>query len=197
MSFHVLRHAPVRVISLLLCAGTVFAVTPRALAVQSGCGAIRTFSGNGGKSLGTLTFGRDTTMSWTNDGMIFSILASEDVPVNSQAHRGTTVISKGVLHKFQINAMGNWKITLTPRCAVATSGSHFSGNGGKNLGTIVIAHTSIMSWTNDGMIFSILTDSDVPVNSQAHKGTTVLDPGRYQHFQINAMGNWTITIKRR
>ncbi len=158
---------------------------------------MRTFSGNGGKSLGTLTFARDTTMKWTNDGGLFSVLTDSDIPVTSQAHSGTTVLSKGALKDFQINAVGNWKITLTPLCSSATTGNRFSGNGGKNLGTIVIAHTSVLTWTNDGGLFSILTDSDIPVTSQGHRGTTILDPGRYTHFQVNAVGNWTISIKVR
>jgi FlaG/FlaF family flagellin (archaellin) len=162
-----------------------------------GCGAVRSFSGNGGKNLGTLAFPRDATLHWTNSGQIFQIFATEDLPVNSQAHRGTTVIGHGTLHHFQVNAIGDWKITLTPRCATTTSGSKFTGNGGKNLGTIHVAKTSVLTWTNSGDIFQIFSSSDVPVNSQAHRGTTVLEPGTYSHFQVNAIGSWTISIKPR
>jgi hypothetical protein len=160
------------------------------------CGAVKHFSGNGGKNLGTLSLARDSTLTWTNDGDIFQIFSSEGVSVNSQGHKGTTVIDKGTLHKFQVNAIGNWRLTFTPRCGSATaSGAKFSGNGGKNLGTIHIAKESVLTWTCDGDIFQIFSDEGVPANSQAHKGTTVLDAGTYHHFQVNAIGNWTISIK--
>ena len=174
--------------------------TCRALAqsdTTQACGAVRTFSGNGGKSLGTLKFARDSTLLWTNSGAIFQIFTSDDVSVNSQAHRGTTVIDRGTLHHFQINAIGAWKLKFTPRCTAMTNGSKFAGNGGKNLGTIRIAKTSVLTWTNTGAIFQIFSSDGVPVNSQAHRGTTVLDPGTYSHFQVNAIGDWTISIKAR
>jgi FlaG/FlaF family flagellin (archaellin) len=165
-------------------------------AVRS-CGAIRTFSGDGGKNLGTLNFARDTTLSWTNSGAIFQIFSSGDIPVNSQAHRGTTALDSGTYKHFQINAIGTWKIKLTPRCVTTTTGSKFVGNGGKNLGTVHVAKTSVLTWTNTGAIFQIFSSGDVPVNSQAHRGSTVLDPGTYKHFQVNAIGSWTISIKAR
>jgi hypothetical protein len=83
-------------------------------AVRS-CGAIRTFSGDGGKNLGTLNFARDTTLSWTNSGAIFQIFSSGDVPVNSQAHRGSTVLDPGTYEHFQVNAIGSWTISIKAR----------------------------------------------------------------------------------
>ena len=165
-------------------------------ATTQGCGAVSTSPGTAEKNLGTLTFARDSTLSWTNDGAVFQIFSTEGVPVNSQAHRGTTVIDKGSVHKFQVNAIGNWRLTFTPRCSgAAASSSTFSGNGGKSLGTLHIAKESVLTWTNTGGIFQIFSDEDVPANSQAHRGTTVLDAGTYHHFQVNAIGNWTISIK--
>lgn len=70
----------------------------------------------------------------------------------------------------------------------------FSGNGGKSLGTITVAKESTLEWTNDGAIFQIYTNAGVPVNSQAHSGSSVLEAGSYSSFQINAVGNWTIKI---
>jgi hypothetical protein len=160
------------------------------------CGAVKHVSGNGGKSLGSLAFPHDSTLTWTNDGAIFQIFSSASVLVNSHAHRGAAVIDKGVQHDFQINAVGNWHLTFTPRCAPATAApSRFSGNGGKGLGTIRLSRQSVLSWTNDGPLFQIFANGGVPVNSQAHRGTTVLDAGSYTHFQVNAVGNWTISIK--
>lgn len=72
----------------------------------------------------------------------------------------------------------------------------FSGNGGKNLGTITVAEDSILEWTNDGDIFQIFdAEFGVPVNSQANSGDTALSAGTYRDFQVNAVGNWTITIR--
>ncbi len=71
----------------------------------------------------------------------------------------------------------------------------YSGNGGKNLGTITVSTTSTLRWTNDGTVFQILDDENaVEVNSQGHSGTTVLEKGTYHHFQVNAVGTWTMTI---
>src|SRR4051794_21120406 len=48
----------------------------------------KVYSGNGGKSLGTLRFPNGATLKWTNDGGIMQILSEgpDPVPVNSQAH---------------------------------------------------------------------------------------------------------------
>lgn len=73
----------------------------------------------------------------------------------------------------------------------------FSGNGGKNLGTITVEEESVLEWTNDGDIFQIFTADAVPVNSQGNSGETVLAAGSHADFQVNAVGNWTITIRPR
>ena len=70
----------------------------------------------------------------------------------------------------------------------------FSGNGGKNLGAITVNGESTLEWTNDGILFQIYTNENVPVNSQAHSGTSVLEAGKYSRFQVNAVGSWTIKI---
>ncbi len=75
-----------------------------------------------------------------------------------------------------------------------SEGKSFSGNGGENLGTISVEKESTLDWTNDGPLFQIITSEDLPVNSQGASGSTVLEPGTYQHFQVNAIGNWTIKI---
>jgi len=183
-------------IALPAIAACMLAAAPMASAA---CGTVRHFSGNGGTNLGTLRLHRDATLAWTNDGDVFQIFSADGVPVNSQAHRGKTVLSAGVHKKFQVNAIGNWRITVTPRCSspAAQAVYRFAGNGGKNLGTIRITRTSVLSWTDDGGIFQIFTADDVPVNSQGRNGTSVLDAGAMRNVQVNAMGNWTITIRPR
>jgi hypothetical protein len=71
----------------------------------------------------------------------------------------------------------------------------FTGNGGKNLGTIEVAEESLLEWTNDGDIFQIFGDDiAIMVNSQASSGDTVVPAGSYSNVSVNAIGNWTITI---
>ncbi len=160
------------------------------------CGAVTHVSGNGGKDLGSLTFPRDSTLTWTNDGAIFQIFSSETVLVNSHAHRGAAVLDKGVAHHVQINAVGTWHLTFTPRCAPAAPATlRYSGNGGKALGTIRLSRRSVLSWTSDGLQFQIFANNGIPVNSEAHSGSTVLSAGTYTHIQVNALANWTISIR--
>jgi hypothetical protein len=81
----------------------------------------------------------------------------------------------------------------------ASSGSvSYSGNGGKNLGTIAVSSSSTLHWTNDGALIEINDDSNgIAVNSEAHSGTTAVDPGTYENVYVNASGDWTITITPR
>jgi hypothetical protein len=75
---------------------------------------------------------------------------------------------------------------------------HFTGNGGKNLGTVTIKRPSTLRWTCDGGIFQIFDDDGALfVNSQAANGTTAVDAGRFKHVIVNAIGNWTIAITPR
>jgi len=71
----------------------------------------------------------------------------------------------------------------------------FSGNGGKDLAPIHVAHDSTLFWTNDGDLFSLNDpDYNVSVNSQGHSGSTFVPAGTYR-LSINAIGNWTISIR--
>lgn len=81
------------------------------------------------------------------------------------------------------------------RARIAAQTKSFSGSGLKNLGTIRITRGSTLKWTNDGDIFQIFTgDADVWANSQANSGDTYVGPGTYTDVEVNAIGNWTITI---
>ena len=64
--------------------------TPTSTASAESGGEGQSYNGNGGKSLGTITVDKESTLEWTNDGSVFQIYTSEGVPVNSQAHSGTT-----------------------------------------------------------------------------------------------------------
>ena len=74
----------------------------------------------------------------------------------------------------------------------------YSGNGGKDLGTITVSSSSTLHWTNDGALIQIDDDGHgIAVNSEAHSGTTAVEPGTYENVHVNASGDWAITIKAR
>jgi hypothetical protein len=77
--------------------------------------------------------------------------------------------------------------------AAAPKRHKYSGNGSKTL-LIAASKDGNLVWTNDGDIFQIFEDTgQVSVNSQSHRGTTFVSKGRYK-IQVNAIGNWTITV---
>ena len=90
------------------------------------------------------------------------------------------------------------KLRVKPKPKPATKKISFSGNGGETLPAFTVGHDSTLRWTNDGALFQILDISDdfpgINVNSQAHSGTTAVSAGPYSKIQVNAIGNWTITI---
>jgi hypothetical protein len=102
-----------------------------------------------------------------------------------------------------VTNLGTGTQTATAQGATATvpasSGSvSYSGNGGKNLGTIAVSSSSTLHWTNDGALIEINDDSNgIAVNSEAHSGTTAVEPGTYKNVYVNASGDWTITITPR
>jgi hypothetical protein len=85
--------------------------------------------------------------------------------------------------------------TTSSHTSTPVAPKHYSGNGGENLGTVTVSSSATLKWTNDGGLFSIITSESVPVNSQASSGSSVLEAGTYREFQVNAVGNWTITIE--
>jgi hypothetical protein len=71
------------------------------------------WSGNGGENIGTVHVPQDSVIQWTDDGGLFAILDDENaVEVNSEGHSGTSAISAGTYHHFQVNADGNWTIKI-------------------------------------------------------------------------------------
>jgi hypothetical protein len=78
-------------------------------------GGGETFSGNGAKRLGTVTISADSTVHWTHDGGIFQIFDDQNgFRINSQARSGDSHISAGAYNNVQVNALGNWTISITP-----------------------------------------------------------------------------------
>lgn len=81
--------------------------------------AAQSFSGNGVKSLGTITVPADSNLNWTNDGELFSVFgglgSANYIAINSQARNGSSAVSKGTYRNVQVNALGNWTITIIPK----------------------------------------------------------------------------------
>jgi hypothetical protein len=162
------------------------------------CGAVRHFSGSGGRSLGNLTLARDSVLSWRNDGLAFQVITRDGVPVNSGSHSGTAELGKGTLVRVQITAMGNWAMTITPRCTPPTSAGSYAGVGGKVFPSVIhVPRASVLTWTSAGGTFMIVANDLIPVNSKARHGTAQLPAGSYSRFIVNATGPWKITIKGR
>ena len=79
----------------------------------------------------------------------------------------------------------------------------FSGSGSSNIGSFTLPSTGVLSWTHQPSIpeasFFAISDSDfkINVNSQARRGRSVLEAGRYRSVDVSAEGRWTITIRPR
>ena len=90
-------------------------------------------------------------------------------------------------------AQGGATATVPPSGSVS-----YSGDQGKNLGTITVSSSSTLHWTNDGALIQINDDGHgIAVDSDAHSGTTAVEPGTYKNVNVNASGDWTITIQPR
>jgi len=73
------------------------------------------FSGNGSKNLGTIDVPKDSTLSWTNDGMFFGLMdKSFDLTLDSEAPSGDTRVEAGTYRKVEVTAEGDWTIKIRP-----------------------------------------------------------------------------------
>jgi len=138
-----------------------------------------------GAAIGGAAGGKDKTVTETQQ-------ASAQTVTNTV----TTVHPRVVVHTHTVTVTAESQTTPTSTASTESGGEgqSYNGNGGKSLGTITVDKESTLEWTNDGSVFQIYTSEGVPVNSQAHSGTTVLEAGAYKSFQVNAVGNWTIKI---
>jgi hypothetical protein len=193
------RLAPVLAVVAAACSALLTLPAPsvaHSTSASKVCGLVRHFSGSGGRSLGNLTLLRDSVLSWTNDGLAFQVITRDGVPVNSGSHGGTAELGKGTLPHVTITAMGNWRMTITPRCTPATSAGSYTGVGGKVFSTVVhVPRASVLTWTSAGGTFMIVANDLIPVNSKARHGTAPLPAGSYSRFIVNATGPWKISIK--
>lgn len=94
---------------------TVTAPATAAPAAGASSSSSQTFNGNGARRLGTVKVATDSTLKWTNDGPLISVLDdSMSLGVNSQGHSGESAIAAGTYTNVMVNAMGNWTISIVP-----------------------------------------------------------------------------------
>lgn len=78
--------------------------------------AVQSFSGNGGKVLGTINVRHDSTLLWTDDGDFFATNDDEDaIGVDSSGHSGSSFLAPGSYRNVSINAVGNWTMKIVPK----------------------------------------------------------------------------------
>jgi hypothetical protein len=76
--------------------------------------AVKSFSGNGGRTLAPFTIDSPATLKWTNDGDIFQVFDIDNgVTINADSHSGETYLEPGT-YKLDVNALGNWTIRIVP-----------------------------------------------------------------------------------
>jgi hypothetical protein len=75
----------------------------------------KTFTGKNTKNFGTLRLAQDSTLNWTNTGQVFSIISQTQLHVSSTKKKGSVRLYKGSYFNFRVAAVGNWKVTITPR----------------------------------------------------------------------------------
>lgn len=117
-------------------------------------------------------------------------------PSTSTVHRIRTKTATDTVTNVATSTQTATTQGATAAVPAASGSVSYSGNGGKNLGTIDVSSPSTLHWTNDGALIQINDDSaGIAVNSEAHSGTTAVEPGTYKNVSVNAIGNWKITVK--
>ena len=155
------------------------------------------FHGNGGKSLPPFRIRTASTLFWTSGGSLFQLFASglSGGNVNSQARRGWTYLAPA-RYQYEVNTIGNWAIRVVPGTVrPVRSGSLlvYRGNGGLDLPPFVTRRGTTLVWRSSGSLFQLFAkELNGNVNSQAHRGSTYLSPGKHT-FTVNALGAWTIS----
>jgi hypothetical protein len=113
--------------------------------------------------------------------------------LRTRAETATGTVTNAGTSTQTATAQGGATATVPPSGSVS-----YSGDQGKNLGTITVSSSSTLHWTNDGALIQINDDGHgIAVDSKAHSGTTAIEPGTYKNVNVNASGDWTIDIKPR
>jgi len=115
--------------------------------------------------------------------------------VNSQAHAGWSYLAPGK-YALEVVSNGAWSIhvragVIAPRRAGGRLA--YSGSGGATLPPFVVRRAGELAWTCSCHLFQLAGDElRQNVSSQAHGGTTRLQPGTYQ-LNVNSDGPWSIS----
>ena len=182
---------------------------------------VKTFTGSGGKNTRPFTVKDGWEIQWDAKGDIFQLYlykATGDmigVPANQQrSGKGSSYQAKGGQYYLQVNAIGNWAITVvqtggqsssieknkkpkTSSSVIAT----FAGSGGKNTRPFICNGAWEIQWDAMGDIFQLYlytANGDmvgVPANQQGSgKGSSFQPKAGKYYLQVNAIGNWGIKI---
>jgi hypothetical protein len=77
---------------------------------------LRTFSGNGNKTLGTLRLRRTTVLNWKTGGGPFQISDRRGFRIlYTRASKGHLTIRRGTYRRLRVSAQGKWRIVLRPK----------------------------------------------------------------------------------
>jgi hypothetical protein len=173
-----------------------------------GASRVIRFSGHNVKGIRHFRVAVPSTMSWTNSGSFFQVSnhggISEDGPVTSQAHRGTTYLGPGRYEQLRVRALGDWTITIRPGIEEVVTPIRFSGSGAQELPPFRLRSGKTIYWRNSGSRFQIYpscrSGTNGVISSPGHRGRTHLPAGRYQLY-VNAAppeeqtGTWSIVIR--
>jgi hypothetical protein len=95
-------------------------VTTQTPTAPASSGSGQTFSGNGTKSVGTITVQAPSTLAWKCEGCTTFALAgatsnySSTISLDSQATSGTTAVEPGTYNDVQVIADGTWAFIIAP-----------------------------------------------------------------------------------
>ena len=174
----------------------------------SGATRVIRFRGHNVEGLRQFRVAEPSTMSWTNSGSFFQVSnhggISDDGPVTSQAHHGTTYVPPGRYDQLRVRALGDWTITIRPGVEKVATPIRFSGSGARELPPFRLQSGKTIYWTNSGARFQIYpscrSGSNGVISSPGHRGSSHLPAGRYQLY-VNAAppeeqtGTWSIVIR--
>jgi hypothetical protein len=76
-------------------------------------GKAQTFSGDGDKTLGTITLKRSAVVRWTSTGGSFALVdGAKKVSISGDAKSGQTFIAAGDYKSVKVTAKGHWTLSL-------------------------------------------------------------------------------------
>lgn len=179
---------------------------------------IKSFSGNGARNVRPFTVRTPWEVQWHSDGPIFQIYVHTGqgkliaVAANQQGSgTGSSYQPRGGKYYLQINALGKWKVRVVelpkrvaPKPPAKKNASvlmQASGNGARNTRPFTSAAAWEIKWHAKGSMFQTYVYSSdgklvgVAANQQGSgKGQSFQPKAGTYYLQVNAIGEWSITI---